>query len=855
MKTKLNLVGYFDHFNLGDEQYKVSFSYILKNLLKLKDNTEFVFNSYDNLEKCKVEENEVIILSGGDVLNDYFLDLLIKKFKNRKNKIVAISVGVPYTDTIRYTNKIDIIDYFFLRSRRDINFLKELGKKVEYLPDTSIVLKKSLVNFDSESLSFKLLDFFKSLKKDRKIICVNLTSHIIDESDRQAYQEIIESFISFIKFATTFNYYIVFLPFNTNDKNKTENDKIIHRDIHEQVCKEPRISKYVYKIEDTLDYFQVIKLYNLADYVITMRFHGVLFSMYAKTPVLPIFCSRKIKNLLLDTGWKYGYELVKKSNDKPKFLETCVLIEKFRVLSSISPETHFKNLEEINKNFDKDFFNSCYKLEKMLYFEKDFQKEKFVEKNYLEKQVMDAFIKTKRVIKEIGYTCLRNISKEEDRDFIVKYISYLLTGVFNSPFNYGLREKIFRKEGDYNFYDEWGYIVKENRRFLKSNCPSNNKEGSFCIVNNLEYFRKRHDNIHRAGWNYVYNNIYFDNNDSSDLILDLYLDKTFHWDKRISKTLGLIPYKKPWVGFIHHTFDESFSSYNNFNLLRDSDFIESLKHCKGIIVLSSYIKNLFLLHLSRMDINVRVYNLNHPTSFDFGNNYFTLEKFLKNPSPKLLHVGGWLRNVFSFHLLDIPSKLEYTNCLGVKNSISIEKAALKGEFMNNYFPEQDFSDKFKKVFSPKNSNNQGVKFCSQNQNELTNNWYKHLNSFIKQKIESVKVLDRISNEDYDKLLSENIIFLNLVDCSAVNTILECISRNTPVIINKHPAVQELLGENYPMYIEYTESFFMFNKQVLEKLEIRVIKSTVKYLKKLDKTNLKIEDFKEKFQEIIEEVKN
>ena len=66
---------------------------------------------------------------------------------------------------------------------------------------------------------------------------------------------------------------------------------------------------------------------------------------------------------------------------------------------------------------------------------------------------------------------------------------------------------------------------------------------------------------------------------------------------------------------------------------------------------------------------------------------------------------------------------------------------------------------------------------------------------------SVKVLPLCDDEAYDKLLAENIVFLCLLDASAVNTVLECIVRNTPIVINRLPALEEFLGLDYPLFYE------------------------------------------------------
>ena len=68
-------------------------------------------------------------------------------------------------------------------------------------------------------------------------------------------------------------------------------------------------------------------------------------------------------------------------------------------------------------------------------------------------------------------------------------------------------------------------------------------------------------------------------------------------------------------------------------------------------------------------------------------------------------------------------------------------------------------------------------------------------------MENIDVLQNMDNQKYDELLCENIVFINLVDASTVNTIIECIIRNTPIIVNRHPAAVELLGQNYPLFFE------------------------------------------------------
>jgi hypothetical protein len=65
----------------------------------------------------------------------------------------------------------------------------------------------------------------------------------------------------------------------------------------------------------------------------------------------------------------------------------------------------------------------------------------------------------------------------------------------------------------------------------------------------------------------------------------------------------------------------------------------------------------------------------------------------------------------------------------------------------------------------------------------------------------VQVLDRVIDDEYDKLLANNIVFINLLDAPANTIVVECIMRNTPLLINRLPGVVEYLGEHYPLYYE------------------------------------------------------
>lgn len=102
--------------------------------------------------------------------------------------------------------------------------------------------------------------------------------------------------------------------------------------------------------------------------------------------------------------------------------------------------------------------------------------------------------------------------------------------------------------------------------------------------------------------------------------------------------------------------------------------------------------------------------------------------------------------------------------------------------------------------------------------------------------ENIEIKYLENYNEYDELMSQNIVLCHLIDANANNLVLECIVRNTPLFINKHPAVIEYLGENYPLYFNDLEEI----DNIL--LDDRKIYETYKYLKNMNKKDLTFSSF-------------
>ena len=869
---RIIVIGYYDHRNMGDDQYLYAFNYINNHFLKV--DTPVLLIDCDKLFDFDILPGDVIFVGGGDILNDYFLDKINNKFSTLKNKIIAVSVGSPYIGTIVNTNKLHVIDFLFVRTRQDLEIISHYFNPdhVFYIPDISILSynyylelnqpkKKSIIHGIPLSSTgvYSIAKFasstvccgknqpgvLKTIEKiTKRIIAFSLNRHIYEKNNKQ-YDNIVQNIADTVVFFIKQNYFIVFVPFNTSI-NTEESDIIIHREVYSIIKNNnPELIKNILLIEENFSPLEVVSLYKFFYFYVPMRFHAVLFSIYGKIPFVPVFTTKKIKNILLDIDFCGDYyELKKDVNDIPLELESSVLIEKIE-----------KNINKyiVIRNSLENAYETLYGdlLETMDIFvdkvKRPYEKSKSncrnKNKDIIETifQKINIFLEGKSGLRSAPVTDYRKEEIDEStKDEIVTMVSFHLTKSLYSKYNHGLREKMFMD--NFNFYEEWKWILCD---FHTNNVPlySNHRDGLF----NLHYMNQEDTScVHRSGWRFVYDNIKKYHNNSSNLLLDMYIDRTFHWEKRHLKNIGIVPYKKDWIGFLHHTFDTTFSSYNNANLLKDADFLESLKYCKGIFVLSNFLKKELMIRLSEIGQTIPIYSLIHPTEQGDDVEVFSFEKFKKNEKKQLLHIGGWLRNIFSFYQLELPEEL------------GIQKTVLKNNG-NNYLPEDDFMKKLSVVLRGETCDeattaDRNIYFLnstsnvSQNKTDTSsyiyNNWYRHFFDYMNSMFKNVHVLDKLSNNEYDQMLTKNVVFIHLVDGSAVNTLTECMTRNTPIFVNRHPAVVELLGDKYPLYYDIPQD-------VPEMLKNHTkIKNAYIYLSKIDKSIFHVNTFMENFLEIV-----
>ena len=379
-------------------------------------------------------------------------------------------------------------------------------------------------------------------------------------------------------------------------------------------------------------------------------------------------------------------------------------------------------------------------------------------------------------------------------------ICHIVAGNVNSCHLHGLSENMKHREFclDEAMRYIWGDVMIKaaNAEFGKEEYHLSNQEirGREIYVDFDEHMVD--DSYHRSGWPFVIDGLMHmharRNMRKPHLFLDLYVDRTFHWGSKAYAKIGRIPYKRPWIGIIHHTFDPT-STHNVQALFDNADFIESLKVCRCLVVLTFYIYRTLRVKLDAIGFEkLRVEVLTHPTQLSIRE--FNIEEFLVNSERKVVQVGSWLRDFTAIGLLALDT-----------NSLSLTRAILDCESQDTYT----------------------MRVCGM---------HSISNKKMIQEPHDVSIINKLSNDEYDSLLSRNIVFLKLRDCSAVNTVLECIARKTPIVLNRHPALEEALGSDYPgFYEDLSEASVILNS-------ISSIHACHEYLAKMDTTKFSIGEF-------------
>lgn len=239
--------------------------------------------------------------------------------------------------------------------------------------------------------------------------------------------------------------------------------------------------------------------------------------------------------------------------------------------------------------------------------------------------------------------------------------------------------------------------------------------------------------------------------DGEGILLDTAVERSFARDKEKGLAEGWLPYRKPWVGIVH--VPPKLPLWTDWRkgqhaISKEAAWLASMPHCRGLITFSQWMADWLSAHY-----DVPVLALKHPT--EKPTMKFCWDAYENCDIRGVVQVGWWLRRLSSIHWLPISPRRKRILIPVEKQEFERLGRVLEEERKESGAPPLEEWD------------------CT--------------------------IVDRLSNEKYDELLSNHVVFLHLHGAVANNAIIECMFRHTPVLVNKLPSVVEYLGEDYPLY--------------------------------------------------------
>jgi hypothetical protein len=232
------------------------------------------------------------------------------------------------------------------------------------------------------------------------------------------------------------------------------------------------------------------------------------------------------------------------------------------------------------------------------------------------------------------------------------------------------------------------------------------------------------------------------------------MDEAFGWSSYKSRAPT-----RSWCGIVHHPFrlpDYFGSNLSVENYLQSEPFLSSATKCRALITLSHHLRDQ-IASSGLVLPSVPIVALKHPIILRTRLK-FTMEAFEANPHKKLMAVGWSFRRLSSIYRVQVSSSI--TKCW----------------LLNGY----DKIDLLRKECT-----SLGI-------------------TLDPEILSSVEVVGRTPLAVYQKSLASNLVFLDFMDASANNAVVECIATHTPMIVRRIPPIQEYLGEDYPLYFDSLE---------------------------------------------------
>lgn len=244
---------------------------------------------------------------------------------------------------------------------------------------------------------------------------------------------------------------------------------------------------------------------------------------------------------------------------------------------------------------------------------------------------------------------------------------------------------------------------------------------------------------------------------SGGVLFDECVDATFGWVDPLRSTRRV--HVTPWVGCVHgvpappaHLVP--FARHGLPALWRTPELQRSLEHCRGLFTFTERAGDWLRDHTS---IPVSVV----PRPFDAPRAQFDFERFARGSERQLVQLGWWMTRLNA--ICDLP--IVIGNALGVSKIRGVPAAH------HRMAVGLARADRERDGWSAPGA------------------------------ILATTDAGALAPADRVRVFETAVVFADLYDANADPVVAECIGSATPVLVNRHPAVVEYLGREYPLYFD------------------------------------------------------
>ena len=398
----------------------------------------------------------------------------------------------------------------------------------------------------------------------------------------------------------------------------------------------------------------------------------------------------------------------------------------------------------------------------------------FKSTNYVKtpKNIKDLFFK--RLQEELNLNKNNNLNSLKIKEIKNKVYNEIY---FNNQKQINLHNNETKENKDIIENNKRLTLIKRTKKYIISNKSNSKiKETDELKESNrnkiIDYYKTT---THCYGWKNIMETLKSKFN--TELLIIDNIENYFLVDKMLSLN-------KPWFGFIHQPLNIPKLLKKNYlqieTLLNNSNFIESLDYCKGIISFSYNISKELSLELK----NTNIYYFYHPISIpqNISNNFLNentieIDRIIDNNS--IIFLGQHLRrNYLMFRFPNYKIKWLY----------GLNKKYLESKKNLVNYECRIYNTKY-------------------NWNNIDIDYYDNEN-------------------DYFTQLINNIIIISTYVSNANNSILDVISLKIPALIERKVEIEDYIGKDYPGFFNLNELKYILNNK--DKLK-EILYESLKYL--------------------------